>query len=211
MRSRCSPGRHSTCVVTTDCPDGHTRVCAAVQLTLRVRFASLTRWAGIGRVQALRSFLTGRDLYRSHSALGGLLSPQARRRWHPAGDHRHAHKMARIIYHLAMRHELYAREVGAIGFRFMGSPVVDINRPDNPIVSTRAFGEQPDVVTRMALTYAEGVQGEGVRRKRRLGGSGRTGACRRASGQGSTASQSRGVRDLRPPVMTPPRNQESRK
>ena len=55
-----------------------------------------------------------------------------------------------------------AREVGAIGFRFMGSPVVDINRPDNPIVSTRAFGEEPDVVTRMALAYAEGVQGEGV-------------------------------------------------
>ncbi len=55
-----------------------------------------------------------------------------------------------------------AREVGAIGFRFMGSPVVDINRPDNPIVSTRAFGEEPDVVTRMALAYAEGVRGEGV-------------------------------------------------
>ena len=55
-----------------------------------------------------------------------------------------------------------AREVGAIGFRFMGSPVVDINRPDNPIVSTRAFGEEPGVVTRMALAYAEGVQGEGV-------------------------------------------------
>ena len=55
-----------------------------------------------------------------------------------------------------------AREVGAIGFRFMGSPVVDINRPDNPIVSTRAFGEEPDAVTRMALAYAEGVQGEGV-------------------------------------------------
>lgn len=55
-----------------------------------------------------------------------------------------------------------AREVGAIGFRFMGSPVVDINRPDNPIVSTRAFGEEPEVVTRMALAYAEGVQGEGV-------------------------------------------------
>jgi beta-N-acetylhexosaminidase len=55
-----------------------------------------------------------------------------------------------------------AREIGAIGFRFMGSPVVDINRPDNPIVSTRAFGEEPDAVTRMALAYAEGVQGEGV-------------------------------------------------
>ena len=55
-----------------------------------------------------------------------------------------------------------AREVGAIGFRFMGSPVVDINRPDNPIVSTRAFGEEPDAVSRMALAYAEGVQGEGV-------------------------------------------------
>lgn len=55
-----------------------------------------------------------------------------------------------------------AREVGAIGFRFMGSPVVDINRPDNPIVSTRAFGEAPDVVTMMALAYAEGVQAEGV-------------------------------------------------
>ena len=55
-----------------------------------------------------------------------------------------------------------AREVGAIGFRFMGSPVVDINRPSNPIVSTRAYGEEPDAVSRMALAYAAGVQSEGV-------------------------------------------------
>ena len=55
-----------------------------------------------------------------------------------------------------------AREVRAIGFRFMGSPVADINTPSNPIVSTRAYGEEPEAVSRMALAYAEGVQSEGV-------------------------------------------------
>ena len=56
-----------------------------------------------------------------------------------------------------------AREVKAIGFRLMGSPVCDINcNPRNPIVNIRSYGETPEKVSEMAVAYLEGVQGEGV-------------------------------------------------
>ncbi len=56
-----------------------------------------------------------------------------------------------------------AREVKAMGFRFMGSPVCDINtNPLNPIINIRSYGETKERVSEMAVAYMEGVQGEGV-------------------------------------------------
>ena len=56
-----------------------------------------------------------------------------------------------------------AREVKAIGFRLMGSPVCDINNnPRNPIVNIRSYGETPKKVSEMAVAYLEGVQSKGV-------------------------------------------------
>ena len=56
-----------------------------------------------------------------------------------------------------------AREVRAMGFRFIGSPVCDINtNPRNPIINIRSYGETPERVSEMAVAYLEGVQGEGV-------------------------------------------------
>ena len=56
-----------------------------------------------------------------------------------------------------------AREVKAIGYRLMGSPVCDINNnPRNPIVNIRSYGETPEIVSKMAVAYMEGVQSEGI-------------------------------------------------
>ena len=56
-----------------------------------------------------------------------------------------------------------AREVKAMGFRFIGSPVCDINtNPLNLIINIRSYGETRERVSEMAVAYMEGVQGEGV-------------------------------------------------
>ena len=56
-----------------------------------------------------------------------------------------------------------AREVKAMGFRFIGSPVCDINtNPQNPIINIRSYGETRERVSEMAVAYLQGVQGEGV-------------------------------------------------
>ena len=56
-----------------------------------------------------------------------------------------------------------AREVKAMGFRFIGSPVCDINtNPLNPIINIRSYGETRERVSEMAVAYMEGVQGEGI-------------------------------------------------
>jgi len=58
---------------------------------------------------------------------------------------------------------LTAREAKAMGFRFLGSPVADVNNnPHNPIINIRSYGEEPGLVAEMAVAYAQGVQAEGV-------------------------------------------------
>ena len=56
-----------------------------------------------------------------------------------------------------------AREAKAMGYRLLGSPVADVNNnPLNPIINIRSYGEDPDLVARMAVAYAMGVQAEGL-------------------------------------------------
>ena len=52
-----------------------------------------------------------------------------------------------------------AREGRSNGIHWTFSPVVDLNiNFQNPIVNVRAFGEDPDHVSRMATSYIEGIQ-----------------------------------------------------
>ncbi len=71
----------------------------------------------------------------------------------------------------ATRKQIYAYKVGsvvgkelnALGYRLIGSPVVDINtNPNNPIINTRSFGGSPELVSNMAVSYINAIQSEGL-------------------------------------------------
>ncbi len=56
-----------------------------------------------------------------------------------------------------------AREALACGVHVTFSPVADVNRnPDNPIIATRAFGEEPERVATLAAAYVRGCRAEGL-------------------------------------------------
>jgi beta-N-acetylhexosaminidase len=56
-----------------------------------------------------------------------------------------------------------AREAKTIGVNHILAPVVDVNvDPDNPVINTRSFGEDPREVARFASAFLRGVQSEGV-------------------------------------------------
>lgn len=56
-----------------------------------------------------------------------------------------------------------ATEARAMGFHITFSPVVDVNNnPDNPIINTRAFSDDPGLVSQFAAAYIRGVQQHGL-------------------------------------------------
>jgi beta-glucosidase len=58
---------------------------------------------------------------------------------------------------------LTAREARALGVNWVYAPVMDIDiEPANPIIGTRAFGSQPDVVARLGTAWIQACQSEGV-------------------------------------------------
>ncbi|MEM6645208.1 MAG: glycoside hydrolase family 3 N-terminal domain-containing protein, partial [Bacteroidota bacterium] len=58
---------------------------------------------------------------------------------------------------------LTALEAKAIGVNLLFAPVVDVNNnPDNPIINTRSYGEDPALVGAMATAFVRGAQAEGV-------------------------------------------------
>jgi beta-N-acetylhexosaminidase len=55
------------------------------------------------------------------------------------------------------------RELRALGFDIDFAPVLDIHtNPANPIIGDRAFGTEPEAVTRRALAFARGLDDAGV-------------------------------------------------
>jgi beta-N-acetylhexosaminidase len=67
----------------------------------------------------------------------------------------------------ATRNPHYAYEMGrvtalearAVGIHWSNSPVADVNsNPDNPIINTRSFGEEPALVAEMVKAYVRGAQ-----------------------------------------------------
>jgi len=56
-----------------------------------------------------------------------------------------------------------ARELLAAGVNMNLAPVADVNsNPDNPVIGTRSFGEDPEVAARLTAAVVEGLQAEGV-------------------------------------------------
>jgi beta-N-acetylhexosaminidase len=56
-----------------------------------------------------------------------------------------------------------AREARAVGIHMTLGPVLDVNTaPNNPIINTRAFGDEPAEVARLANAWIDGARSEGL-------------------------------------------------
>jgi len=56
-----------------------------------------------------------------------------------------------------------AVEARAMGIHMTYAPVVDVNiNPDNPIINTRSIGEDPEMVSRLAISFIRGCQENGL-------------------------------------------------
>ena len=70
-----------------------------------------------------------------------------------AGDERLAQEAGRVT----------GEEARALGVHVNFAPVVDVNNnPRNPVINTRSYGEDPQLVARLASAYIRGLQGAGV-------------------------------------------------
>lgn len=59
--------------------------------------------------------------------------------------------------------QLLGRQLQAFGFQFNFAPVMDVNsNPDNPVIGDRAFGKDPELVSKMGIALMEGMQEEKV-------------------------------------------------
>jgi beta-N-acetylhexosaminidase len=57
--------------------------------------------------------------------------------------------------------EVTAREARALGFHWVYFPVADVNNnPDNPIINTRSFGENPEAVAAQVSAFIEGAHSD---------------------------------------------------
>lgn len=69
------------------------------------------------------------------------------------GDERLAYEVGRIT----------AIEARAVGVHMVYAPVVDVNNnPENPIINTRSYGEDPALVSRLAAAHIRGLQEHGL-------------------------------------------------
>jgi len=56
-----------------------------------------------------------------------------------------------------------AMEAKAVGINFIYAPVADVNvDPDNPVINTRSYGEDPREVSKYVAAFIRGVQSQGV-------------------------------------------------
>ncbi|MCH8286377.1 beta-N-acetylhexosaminidase [candidate division KSB1 bacterium] len=58
--------------------------------------------------------------------------------------------------------EIIGRELRAIGVNLNLAPVLDINKPENPGVGVRSFGETPEVVTQYGVEFINGLKSQHV-------------------------------------------------
>jgi len=58
---------------------------------------------------------------------------------------------------------LTAQEGRALGIHIAYAPVLDVNNnPDNPVINTRSYGEDPDLAARMGVAFIHGLQDHGM-------------------------------------------------
>lgn len=66
----------------------------------------------------------------------------------------------RLIYHMGAD---IARQLRRLGVHMSFSPVVDVNNnPQNPVINSRSFGEDKELVSQKGLAYMLGLQDNGV-------------------------------------------------
>ncbi len=59
--------------------------------------------------------------------------------------------------------KITAQEARALGVHWVYAPVMDVNsNPDNPVINTRSFGEQPELVARLGSAFIRGCRENGV-------------------------------------------------
>ncbi len=59
--------------------------------------------------------------------------------------------------------EITGQEARAVGIQVPFAPVLDVNNnPDNPIINVRSFGEDPDAVARLGVSFVRGLQSTGA-------------------------------------------------
>ena len=59
--------------------------------------------------------------------------------------------------------EQMALQLKEMGINLNFAPVLDVNsNPDNPVIGDRAFGDTPDVVSRMGMAFMQGTLDQGV-------------------------------------------------
>jgi beta-N-acetylhexosaminidase len=59
--------------------------------------------------------------------------------------------------------EVLGREMAALGINVNYAPSADVNiNPQNPVVGVRSFGEDPNLVGKLAAAMIEGIQSQGV-------------------------------------------------
>lgn len=57
----------------------------------------------------------------------------------------------------------HARQLRPLGFSMSFAPVLDVNNnPSNPVIGSRSFGGDPELVARLGGAYARGLQGGGI-------------------------------------------------
>jgi beta-N-acetylhexosaminidase len=95
-------------------------------------------WRSRGWTKRLPHYVSGGGTaFPSQMAIGATGNPQ------------YAYEMGRIT----------AVESRAIGIHWTNSPVADVNNnPDNPIINTRSYGENPAIVGAMVEAYVRGLQ-----------------------------------------------------
>lgn len=55
------------------------------------------------------------------------------------------------------------QELAALGINVNYAPICDVNiNPENPVIGTRSFGEDPEMVAQLAVAMIEGIQSQGV-------------------------------------------------
>src|SRR5258706_15703502 len=58
---------------------------------------------------------------------------------------------------------LTALEGRALGIHIAYAPVLDVNNnPDNPVINTRSYGEDPQLAARMGVAFIHGLQDHGM-------------------------------------------------
>lgn len=65
-----------------------------------------------------------------------------------------------LIYYYGLE---VARQCRLMGIHVNFAPAIDVNsNPDNPVIGNRSFGEDPEMVARLGILYAKGLEDGGV-------------------------------------------------